>query len=284
MQVVHVRMNVRGTRGRAGKIERRIGKLRPLKVALCAGVSIGALFMATPALATEFFANRSPNECSEAEPCATVGKGVGTADPEHPGFAAEFQMGAFNVLCEKARTYALSPAEGAFTEASSETLRLEVKFLRCFAVARFGSFIGAIGASFNEGKPILIEYRPNEELSGGVEGGTVVLGEGRASLTIAHKICKMGWGGQVVKSKLEHPVASFATVEEAVKPTSRFPEGIRDRLEIANAFKGIQFEFEEGQCVGEGGFEEGAKVTEGKSGNFDGNFLVTLKGGSIGAE
>jgi hypothetical protein len=256
-----------------------------VKTAVCASLVLGSLVMATPALATEFIAARNPNPCSEAAPCATFGKGFGTADEEHPGYAAEFQLGAFNILCANVHTSSPTVPEGAFASETSETFKTEVKFAKCLTVARFGHFIGGITTKFNEGQPNTIEYRPNEELPGGVEGGTAILGEARASLTIAHKICKIGWGGQVVKSKKEHPVATFETKEEILKTVSaRFPEGIRNRLEITNEFKGIEFEYEEGQCVGEGGFEESASKTEGKTGNFNGKFLITLKEGSVSAE
>ena len=258
--------------------------MRYVKTTLCAAGVLGALLTATPALATEFHAVREPNECSEAEPCKTVGKGVGTADEAHPGWAAEFQLGNFKILCEKAHTEAATAADGALVAETSETFKTKVKFSKCLTAAKFGTFTGGLPTSFNGGAPISIEYRPNEELPNGVEGGTVVLGEARASFAIANKICKLGWGGQVVKSHAENPVATFSTQEETVTTSKRFPEGLRDRLEIANAFKGIEYEYEEGQCVGEGGFEEGAKKTEGKSGTFKGNFLITLTGGSISAE
>lgn len=259
--------------------------MRHVKTTLSAGIVLGALFMATPALATEFFAERNPNACSETAPCQTVGLGFGTADEQHPGYAAEFQLGAFNVLCQTVHARAKTPAEGAFTTESSETLKIQVTFGKCLTVARFGQFSGGFGTVFNGGKPMTLEYKPNEALPGEVEGGTVQLGEERVSVKISHGICKIGWGGQVVKSKKERPVATFANQEQILaKPTARFPEGIRKRLEITNTFNGLEFEYEEGQCVGEGGFEEGASKTEGKSGKFEAKVLLTVPGGSISAE
>lgn len=255
--------------------------MRYVKTTLCAAVVLGTLLMATPALATEFFASRNPTACSETAPCQTTGKGVGTADPEYANFPAEFQLGAFNILCEKVHTYAKTAPEGAVTWEFSEVFKTQVKFGKCFAVARFGSFKGAVPTSFNEGKPLTLEYRPNQEVGKEIEGAVELE---RATMKVG-KICKIGWGGQTLKSKKEKPVATFATNEETLKgPSAKFPEGVRDRLEIGNAFTGILFEYEEGQCVGEGGFEEGAEKTEGKSGNFDGQFLITLKEGSIGGE
>ena len=43
----------------------------------------------------------------------------------------------------------------------------------------------------------------------------------------------------------------------------------------------MEYEFEEGQCVGEGGFEEEAGKTEGKIGKYIGTLREEVKGGNL---
>jgi len=63
--------------------------------------------------------------------------------------------------------------------------------------------------------------------------------------------------------------------------SAKFPGGIRDSLVINNSFRGIEWEYEEGQCVGEKGFEEEATKTEGKSATYLGSFTDTVRAGSL---
>jgi hypothetical protein len=232
----------------------------------------------TYTVAGEFKATRNPNPCSLAEPCVTNGKAVGTADPEHPEFGAEFQFGAFNVLCKITHPYAKTAAEGAPTWATSESFTTQVKFGKCLTVAHFSpAFEGGIPTTVNRGKAMEFTYLPNAE--GKKEKGQVIISAGSAK--IGSGICTFSWGGQTVSSKEGEPVATFETQLEPVKISAKYPTGIRESLVFNNAFRGIQWEYEEGQCVGEKGFEEEATKTEGKSATYFGSFKDGVKGGSL---
>ena len=63
--------------------------------------------------------------------------------------------------------------------------------------------------------------------------------------------------------------------------SKKFPSGIQKRLIIKNEFKGMEWFYEEGQCLGEGGFETTAKTEEAKSGVFNGTLEETLNGGNL---
>jgi hypothetical protein len=250
--------------------------MRYVKRTLCAAVAFGALLAATPALAGVFRATRNPNPCSEAEPCPTNGKGVGTADENHPGWSQEFQFGGFNVLCEKAHPYAKTAAEGAPTWTMSESFTTQVKFSKCATVAHFGGFQGGIPTSVSK---MQFTYLPNAEGKGG-EPGQVIVSSG--TVKIGSGICTFHWGGQTVYSKPGSPVATFETTAQPVKPSAKYPTGLRESLVIDNAFRGIEWEFESGQCVGEKGFEEEATRTEGKTASYNGSLSTSVIGGSLG--
>ncbi len=64
---------------------------------------------------------------------------------------------------------------------------------------------------------------------------------------------------------------------------SLFPEN-QEKLVITNEFKNMEWAYEEGQCVGEGGFEEGAKQESGKTGLYKGSFEEEISGANLGFE
>jgi hypothetical protein len=250
--------------------------MKYVKTTMCGGVVLGALLVAAPALAGEFKATRNPNPCSEAEPCPTNGKGIGTADPEHEGYGQEFQFGAFSVLCKIGHPFAKTAAQGAPTWETSESFTTQIKFNKCLTVAHFAGFEGGIPTSVTQ---MQFTYLPNAEGKGG-EPGQVMISEARVK--IGSGICTFHWGGQTVFSKPGEPVATFETLFEPVKVSSTYPLGVRESLVIKNAFRGIEWEFEEGQCKGEKGFEEEATRTEGKSATYFGSVKDQVVGGSLG--
>jgi hypothetical protein len=250
--------------------------MKYVKTTLCVGIVLGVLVAAAPALAGQFKATRNPNPCSPGEPCPTNGKGIGTADPEHPEYSQEFQFGAFNVLCKVGHPFAKTAAEGAFTSELSESFTTQIKFNKCLTVARFGRFVGGVPTSITQ---MQFTYLPNAEGKGG-EPGQVEISE--ASVKIGSGICTFHWGGQTVFSKPGEPVATFVTQFETVKPSAKYPLGKRESLVINNAFRGIEWEYEGGQCVGDKGFEEAAETTEGRSATYFGSLKDGVPGGSLG--
>jgi len=233
---------------------------------------------ASSALAGEFKATRSASPCSVAEPCPTNGKGIGTADPEHEGYSQEFQFGAFNVLCKGVHVYAKTAAQGAPTWEFSESFTTQAKFSKCLTVAKFSpKFAAGITTTVNSGKPMEFTYLPNAPGKGAP--GQVIISEGSAK--IGSGVCTFRWGGQTIYSRKEKPAATFETTLEPVKISAKYPTGKRESLVVNNSFRGIEWEYEEGQCVGEKGFEEEAEKTEGKQATYFGSFATHVRGGNL---
>jgi len=244
--------------------------------------------MAVPALAAEFTASRLPTPCSEAEPCRTKGHGIGEPDELHPEYTQKFKIGAFTIECKKAISYAKTAAEGAFTSGSSSTFSTEVKFAECLTEAKFGTFTGGIKTAFNGGKAVKFIYHTNGFAEVGYEEA-VQIGGVSTTFKISGRICTISLPAQTIPIKAEkEPTGEFSAatysneeVEAPEKLIKRFPSGFQTKMVIANAFKGISFEYEGGQCLGEGGFEEEAKTTSGKSGSYFGGLEEEVAGGNL---
>jgi hypothetical protein len=252
-------------------------------------VAVGACALAiyaTPALAngSEFEATRLPesNQCSEATPCATKGR---APEGEH---SQVLNFGAFTIECN-ATTKAKTVGEGAITWEFNPTFATEIKFTKCLTKAKFGNFTGGISTNFNGGLPMKILYHINgfAQIGTGETFTEVEVGGGEASLKISGKICKINWPAQTVpaaaikKPEEEYSSAVYSNKEVTVAKSQKFPEGIQKKLIIANEFKRMKWSYESGQCVGEGGFEEEAKVTEGTSGKWTGILEEEVTGGNL---
>jgi hypothetical protein len=254
-------------------------KIIAVAVAACA-----LALTSTTALAAEFAASRIP-PITESEPGQTKGHSIGGE------FAQEFVFGPFHIKCDKAKAYAKTVGEGAITWESSQTFATEVKFAKCLTEAHFGAFTAGLATRFNEGKPIKILYHINgyAEFGTGVTESEVQIGSGEANFKISGKICKINWPAQTVPARAENKpeeefsAAVYSNKEVAVeeKMWKKFPTHFQKRLVITHEFNGMAWEFEEGQCVGEGGFEEEAAKTEGKSGKYKGAIEEELKGGNL---
>jgi len=267
-----------------------------LAVAVCAfSLAVG------PALAHNFTASRLPKPLSEAEPGKT--KGIGIASE---GLEAErnqfLKFGPFEIFCT-ATTHANTIAEGAVSWTTHQTFSTEVKFAKCLTKIKFGSgFVGGLATSFNvnpetkKAEPIKFVYHVNgfAEIGTGETVSEVEVGSGEANFKISGKICKINWPAQTVpavaekKPEEEFSAAvysnNFVPVEESLANQKKFPSGFQQKLVITNAFKNMLWKLEEGQCKGEGGFEEEAKAQEGKTGVYKGALEETLNGGNLGFE
>jgi hypothetical protein len=246
---------------------------------------------ATPALAKNFESSRIPNECSEASPCTTKGVGIGEVSEKFAERTARFKFGGFEILCKKVALKAKTVGEGAITWSTSQTFATEVKFNSCGTVAHFGSNAGELKTGFNGGKPVKFVYHVNgfAEEGSGETTTEVELGGATTTFTIAGKICKIGWPEQTVpavaekKPEAEYSSAVYSNTEVPVLETQlkKFPSGFQKRMIIANSFKGMKYVYEEGQCLGEGGFEEEFKGAEAKTGLFEGQFEEQVNGGNL---
>lgn len=259
-----------------------------MTIGFAAVVCACAVFSA-PAFAKEFTASRVLTPCSEAEPCKTKGKGIGAPDEKHPEYTQQFKFGSFTIECKTAVSKAKVPAEGAIAWVTSLTLSTEVKFGGCKTLAKFNGWTGAIGTKFNGGAPVKFVYHINgfvEEGSGETES-EVEVGGAASSFKIGGKICTISWPAQTVpiaaikKPEGEFTAAVYSNNTVPVPVSKKFPSGLQEKLVIANVFKGMEWSYEEGQCVGEGGFEEEAPKTEAKSGFFKGTFEEEVVGGNL---
>ena len=259
--------------------------MRRLRIAIVLAVAtcICATTAATAMGEKVFRATRLPTPISEAAPGKTVGNGV---PKEGNPRAQAFQFGPFKIACEKAH------ATGIVNKETFKDFSIQIKFGKCLTEATFNGtskFIGGLRTSFNEGKAIGFVYHINNfaEVGEAPEGTEVTISGGEANFKISGKICKINWPSQTVPAKAEkEPEGEFSAAvysnEEVPNAfPKKFPSGFQTKLLIANEFKGMSYEFEEGQCVGEGGFEEEAKKTEGKTGKYIGTLREEVGGGNL---
>ena len=250
--------------------------MRQLRIAIVLAVAtcVCATTAATAMGQKVFRATRLPQPISEFEPGKTTGRGVGVQ---------AFRFGPFKIKCEVAK------ASGIVDKETLKDFSTQVKFSSCLTEAKFGTFLGGIRTNFNERKAIGFVYHINNfaEVGEAPEGTEVTISGGEANFKISGKICKINWPSQTVPAKAEkEPEGEFSAAvysnEEVPNAfPKKFPSGFQTKLLIANEFKGMSYEFEEGQCVGEGGFEEEAKKTEGKTGKYIGTLREEVGGGNL---
>jgi hypothetical protein len=258
-----------------------------LGAAVCAAATVCALAaMSAPAMAAEFTASRLiPGPCSVEAPCKTKGKGTTSEFPEKfAGYTQQFKFGSFRIDCQKAKTVANTPAEGAITWETSQTFATEVKFGKCLAPVKAGTFTGGIKTYFNEGKPVKFVYTAAKEAefgTGETESEVEVAG-GETSFKVAARLCKISWPSQKLSAKEAGVTFSNTEVAVSEKQMKKFPSGFQHKLVITNAWKHLEWIYEEGQCVGEGGFEEEAPHTEGHFGEYHGALEEEVTGGNLG--
>jgi len=250
--------------------------MRRLRIAIVLAVAtcICATAAATAMGEKVFRATRLPKPVSEAEPAATVGRAVGTQ---------AFHFGPFHIKCE------LAQGKGIVNKETFKDFSTQIKFAKCLTEAHFGNFTGGLQTVFNEKKPIGFIYHINgfAEIGEAPEGTEVTISGGEASIKIAQKICKINWPSQTIPAKAvkdpegEFSAAVYSNEDVANGNLTKFPTGLQRKLNIANEFKGMAYEMEEGQCVGEGGFEEEVGKTEGKTASYTGTLREEVKGGNL---
>jgi len=267
--------------------------MRHLRITIgFAAVVCACAVLSAPAFASQFTASRLPTPCSEAEPCKTKGIGIGEVDPAHPEYTQKFKFQYFTIECKTAQQKALTLGEGEVTWSVSKTVATSVKFGGCKTLAKFGGWTGAINTNFNGGLPVKFLYHHNgfvEEGSGETES-EVEVGAASSAFKIGYKLCKISWPAQIIpiqaKNKPEFPFSSatYAThpVPVPISKKSKFPSLVQEKLVIANSLHGMKWKYEEGQCVGEGGFEEETPKTEGTGASFIGTFEDEVQGGNLG--
>lgn len=279
--------------------ERKVLK-RMRRIWMAAGLaSVLALSVAPTAGAHKFVASRLPKPLSAELPGKI--KGIGLEGEKGIGERGQYlQFGAFRILCN-AKAKANSISEGAVSWAFSSTLSTEVSFTKCLTIVQFPGFKAGLPTKFGYNpetkkiEPIKIVYHQNgfAEIGTGETEGEVEVAPGSSTFGIAPKICKISWPAQTVPVKAikkpegEYSAAVFSNkfVPVPEKEVKNFPpKGEQERLLVANAFKGMEWHYESGQCLGEGGFEEEAKKTEGKTATWLGNLELWVNKGNLGFE
>jgi len=250
--------------------------MRQLRIAIVLAVAtcICATTAATASAEKVFKATRSPKPVSESETAKTAGNNTDTQ---------AFQFGPFKIKCAKAHS------TGIVNKETFKDFAIQIKFGKCLTEAHFGLFVGGLRTTFNENKPIGFVYHINgfAEVGEAEEGTEVKISGGEANFKISGKICKINWPSQTVPAKAEKKpeeefsAAVYSNEDTPSEELKKFPLGFQRRLVIANEFKGMAYEFEEGQCVGEGGFEEEAAHTEGKTARYTGTLREEIKGANL---
>jgi hypothetical protein len=254
--------------------------MRRLRMTFGLAVAAGALAVsAAPAMGlTQFVASRQPKPITETEPGNSIGHSVGVQ---------EFVFGVFHIKCASAG------AKGIINKPEFKDFATAVKFGKCLTEAHFGTFTGGLKTAFNEGKPVFFVYHINGFVELGTEseeGTEVSISGGEANFKISGKICKISWPAQTVpagavkKPESQWSAAVYSNEEVPNESLTKFPSGFQKKLVIADEFKGMEFVYEEGQCVGEGGFEEGAPHTEGKTAKYIGTIRQEVAGGNLSVE
>jgi hypothetical protein len=254
----------------------------------------------TSALAQNFIASREPKPLSEAEPGRTKGAGIASEGLELERNQM-FKFGPFEIVCT-AVAHANTIAEGAVSWEESQTFSTLIKYNKCLTKAHFGSFVAGLNTSFNfneetkKQEPLKYVYHVNgfAETGSGETFSEVELGTGDATFKISGKVCKISWPAQTVpataiaKPEGEFSSAVYSNNFVPVEPTAlnlkKFPSGEQERLVILHNFKAMEWHFESGQCLGEGGFEQEAKTTEGKTAIYKGAIEEQIIGGNLGFE
>jgi hypothetical protein len=225
--------------------------MRHFKIA--AVLAIGALAVsATPALAHEFISSGGP----------TKGKGEEQI----------FQLGPFHIECAKA------VAKGTSAGGSSPTFGTETKFRKCTTEAHLGGEPIFLKTKFLS--PVVTEYHANGFVEIGAEGeeveGNTTLKTGTVELKIKGIQCVIKLPEQTIpKSAIAKPNGEF---EAATYSNEEFERGKTtfNKLAIANEWKGIHFEYGQGQCSTFKTSEQ-----ERKSGKFEGELLEEVVKGNL---
>jgi len=250
--------------------------MRRLRIAIVLAVAacICATTAATAMGQKVFRATRLPKPIAEVEPGKTIGRAVGVQ---------AFKFGPFKIKCEVAN------GTGIVDKETFKDFSTQIKFGKCLTEAKFGTFTGGLKTNFNERKAIGFVYHINgfAEIGNAPEGTEVKITGGAATIKISGKICNIFWPSQTVPAKAvkdpegEFSAAVYSNQDFANESLTKFPSGFQRKLNIANEFKGMEYELEEGQCVGEGGFEEEVEKTEGKTATYTGTIREEVKAGNL---
>lgn len=268
--------------------------------------AVCAVALSAPAGAHQFVASRLPKPLSETLPgklqavsveSPSLTSPAGPLTGEHNQY---FNFGAFRIYCA-AKGYANSIGEGAVTWSTSSEFGIEMKFTKCLTAVSFPGFKAGLPTKFGYNsetkkiEPVKFVYHQNgfAEIGTGETEGEVEVAPGEATFGIAPKICRIAWPAQTVPTKAikkpegEYSAAAFSNlfVLAPEKQQKNFPpKGEQERLLVVNSFHNMEWHYLSGQCVGEGGFEEEAKKTEGKTATYEGSLEVNLHAGNIGYE
>jgi hypothetical protein len=250
----------------------------------------------------EFTASRLPVPCSEEKPCTTKGVSIeseGIKQELSGKLNQKFKFGPFEIYCV-AKAKAKTLGEGAISWELSPKFATEILFGPCemrYKLSGGGFFTGGITTVFrnpetNKNQPIKFIYKHNgsAEFGAGEAAEEAEIIPGEAIVQISGKTCKISWPSQKVplsgNETKEFSFAKYSQIEVPVeeKFKKQFPTLMQKRLIIHSRFTNMEYNDIEGQCKGEGGFEQEATVTSGHNAIYEGSIEYTLNTGNLGFE
>jgi hypothetical protein len=263
-------------------------------VRLVGGLAVAVCVLAVaaaPVMAQQFVASKVGK---------TSGKGfeeilVTPGEPPEfePEQMQEWRLGAFRILCYKAR------GTGEVTELSSETFTTTTKYSKCGWYPQSTNTLH-VGASFSK-TGITVVYHANgyTEAVGNGEGEEYEFKKAEVLETAAYikitatKLCQIIIPAQTIPVRaVAHPTdpyssAVYGNTNHESTNLKLFPSGFQKRLVIANEFKKMMFKYagEGSQCSSAPEFE---KLSEegggGSAGVYKGSLEEQVNGGNLSFE
>ncbi len=262
-------------------------------VAVVAGAVCALAIAAVPAMAEEFVSSKTGKSTGrgfEEIPVVT-----GETPEFEPERMQEWKLGSFRILCYRAHT------AGEVTQGPSETFTTTIHFSKCGWYPQSANTLH-VGASFGKaGMTIVYHANGYTEAGGNGEGEEVeykkaeILETSATFKISATKLCKIIIPAQTIpvtaikKPNEEYSSAVYSNEEVEAKVSKAFPEGIQDRLLIANDFKKVLYKYgaegEETQCHDAPEFEKTAEEGGGATaGVWKGTLEEWVPGGNLSFE
>jgi len=212
---------------------RRVRLILGLAVAVCAfSVLAAPAFAAEPVIFGKFIASITGKTVSEAEPGIVKGHGE----------VSELKLGPYKFTCEKELK-----SKGKITSESSDTFFQEVRFTKCTSSRKLEEGLGEeVHASFTLG----LEFHSNgsAELGEG-ESEVKILANSPVAVKASKSSCVVWIPAQTIpiqaekKPEKEYEAAGYFTEVEKVEGKGllkKFPDGVREKLDISMEFKKIE--------------------------------------------
>jgi hypothetical protein len=234
--------------------------------------SVRRITLGLASVACVFAVTALPAMASAPEFESSGGTLVGKAEGEQA-----FRLGAFHVICQHAHAEGLDSS----TPTSSKTLGISVKYQKCATEAKIAG--NPIWLATRFVTPFDIEYNANglvqqigSETSEPFAGsGEVVVKGGEVELKIRAIKCHVVIEPQSVPFKPGKKKTEFESAEFE-NETREVGKKTYNELLVTNVWKGLHYEYGEGQC------EEFKKAEEERSGGkYEGQLRLLVRKGNL---